>query len=68
LAPVHAAGRKERRDRQRRAGDIAAVAKVDEIEFDCVLHDSHDEDHIHMRPLEFPTPMQGRADTEKARR
>src|SRR5207253_1975599 len=31
-------------------GDIAAVAKVDEIEFDCVLHDSHDEDHIHMRP------------------
>jgi len=27
-------------------GDIAAVAKVDEIEFDCVLHDSHDEDHI----------------------
>ena len=35
-------------------GDIAAVAKVDEIEFDCVLHDSHDEDHIHMRPLEFP--------------
>ena len=29
-------------------GDIAAVAKVDEIEFDCVLHDSHDEDHIHM--------------------
>src|SRR6202165_5404667 len=33
-------------------GDIAAVAKVDEIEFDCVLHDSHDEDHIHMRPLE----------------
>ncbi len=32
-------------------GDLAAVAKVDEIEFDCVLHDSHDEDHIHMAPL-----------------
>ncbi|MGB8301305.1 MAG: GTP-binding protein, partial [Azonexus sp.] len=29
-------------------GDIGAVAKVDEIEFDCVLHDSHDEDHIHL--------------------
>jgi elongation factor G len=40
-------------------GDIAAVAKVDDIDFDCVLHDSHDEDHIHMRPLEFPTPMSG---------
>jgi elongation factor G len=40
-------------------GDIGAVTKVDEIEFDCVLHDSHDEDHIQLRPLEFPTPMHG---------
>src|SRR5436190_2329772 len=48
-------------------GDIAAVAKVDEIDFDCVLHDSHDEDHIHMRPLEFPTPMQGVALAPKKR-
>ena len=42
-------------------GDIGAVAKVDEIEFDAVLHDSHDEDHIHLKPLEFPRPMQGLA-------
>lgn len=42
-------------------GDIGAIAKVDEIEFDCVLHDSHDEDHIHLKPLEFPEPMQGLA-------
>ncbi len=42
-------------------GDIGAVAKVDEIEFDCVLHDSHDEDHIHLKPLVFPQPMQGLA-------
>jgi elongation factor G len=48
-------------------GDIAAVAKVDEIAFDCVLHDSHDEDHIHMRPLEFPTPMHGFAIAPKKR-
>jgi len=48
-------------------GDIAAVAKVEEIDFDCVLHDSHDEDHIHMRPLEFPTPMQGVAITPRKR-
>jgi elongation factor G len=48
-------------------GDIAAVAKVDEIEFDCVLHDSRDEDHIHMRPLEFPTPMFGLAIEPKKR-
>ncbi len=42
-------------------GDIGAIAKVDEIEFDCVLHDSHGEAHIHLKPLEFPQPMQGLA-------
>ena len=42
-------------------GDIGAVAKVDEIVFDCVLHDSHDEDFIRMKPLEFPKPMFGLA-------
>ncbi len=42
-------------------GDIAAVAKVDDIHFDAVLHDSHDEDHIHLKPLDFPKPMLGLA-------
>ncbi|MDP3828352.1 MAG: elongation factor G, partial [Polaromonas sp.] len=42
-------------------GELCAVAKVDEIHFDAVLHDSHDEDHIHLKPLEFPKPMQGLA-------
>jgi len=42
-------------------GDIGAVAKIEEVEFDAVLHDSHDEDHIHLKPLEFPQPMQGLA-------
>ena len=42
-------------------GEIGAVAKVDEVEFDCVLHDSHDEDHIHLKALEFPQPMAGLA-------
>ncbi|WP_371323637.1 elongation factor G [Dechloromonas sp. ZY10] len=42
-------------------GEIGAVAKVDEIEFDAVLHDSHDEDHIHLKPLDFPKPMAGLA-------
>ncbi len=42
-------------------GDIGAVAKVDDIDFDSVLHDSHDEDHIHLVPLEFPRPMAGLA-------
>ena len=38
-------------------GDLGAIAKVDEIEFNAVLHDSHDEDHIRLRSLDFPTPM-----------
>jgi len=42
-------------------GDIAAVAKVDDLHFDAVLHDSHDEDHIHLAPLNFPRPMFGLA-------
>jgi len=40
-------------------GDIAALAKVEDIVFDSVLHDSHDEDHIHIRPLELPAPIYG---------
>jgi elongation factor G len=48
-------------------GDIGAVSKVEDIEFDCVLHDSHDDDHIHMQPLEFPTPMYGLAIESKKR-
>ncbi|MDG6348220.1 elongation factor G, partial [Luteimonas sp. 8-5] len=42
-------------------GDIAAVAKVDDLHFDAVLHDSHEEDHIHLAPLAFPKPMFGLA-------
>src|SRR6478609_260667 len=43
------------------AGDIAAVAKIEEIHFDAVLHDSHEEDQIHLKPLDFPKPMFGLA-------
>lgn len=42
-------------------GDIAAVAKVEEIHFDAVLHDSHDEDRIALAPPTFPSPMFGLA-------
>ncbi|WP_339826945.1 elongation factor G [uncultured Arenimonas sp.] len=42
-------------------GDIAAVAKVEDIHFDAVLHDSHDEDDIRLKPLDFPKPMFGLA-------
>jgi elongation factor G len=42
-------------------GDICAVAKVDDIHYDAILHDSHDEDNFHLKPLDFPQPMYGLA-------
>jgi len=42
-------------------GDIVAVAKVDEIRFDAVLHDAAEDDHIHLAPLPFPKPVHGLA-------
>jgi elongation factor G len=42
-------------------GDIAAVAKIDEIHFDAVLHDSHEEDDIRLHPVDLPRPMFGLA-------
>jgi len=42
-------------------GDIVAVAKVDEIHFDAVLHDAAEDDHLHLKPLDFPVPVHGLA-------
>jgi elongation factor G len=42
-------------------GDICAVARVDEIHRDAVLHDSHDEDYHHLAPPPFPKPVFGLA-------
>ncbi len=38
-------------------GEIAAVAKVEDIHFDAVLHDAHADQHIHLAPLDLPQPM-----------
>jgi elongation factor G len=48
-------------------GDICAVAKVDEIHFDAVLHDAAEDDHIHLKPLDFPKPVHGLAVEAKKR-
>jgi elongation factor G len=40
-------------------GDICAIAKVDELHFDAVLHDSHDEDHYHLKSIVLPPAMAG---------
>ncbi len=49
------------------AGDIVAVAKIDEVRFNAVLHESHDVDEIQLTPIHFPEPMSGLAVTPKRR-
>jgi elongation factor G len=46
-------------------GDICAVAKVDELHFDAVLHDAAEDEHIHLKPLAFPVPVHGLAISPK---
>jgi elongation factor G len=48
-------------------GDICAIAKVDEIQFDHILHDSAEDAHVHARPLELPTSVFGLAVMPKKR-
>jgi elongation factor G len=48
-------------------GDICAIAKVDEIQFDHILHDSPEDAHIHAKPLELPVPVFGLAVQSKKR-
>jgi elongation factor G len=49
-------------------GDICAIARVEEIQFDHILHDSVDDAHLHARPLELPTSVFGLAVLPKNRR
>ena len=59
-APVPAPRQGHERDaRSAIPGDICAIAKVDELHLDAVLHDSHDEDQYHLKPVAFPPPMLG---------
>ncbi len=42
-------------------GDVCAVTKVEEVHYDAVLHDSHDEDRYHLKTAASPPPMYGLA-------
>ncbi|RZL97194.1 MAG: elongation factor G, partial [Variovorax sp.] len=42
-------------------GDLCAIAKVDDIAFDAVLHDAQEDEHIFLKPLDFPMPVHGLA-------
>ena len=48
-------------------GDICAIAKIDDIQFDHILHDSAEDAHVHARPLELPMPVFGLAVQPKKR-
>jgi len=43
------------------AGDIGAVAKIDEIHFNSILHTGEIGDSMHLKPLPLPRPMYGLA-------
>jgi elongation factor G len=48
-------------------GELCAIAKVDELHFDAVLHDAAEDDHLHLAPLPFPVPVHGLAIAPKRR-
>jgi len=48
-------------------GDICAIARIEEIQFDHILHDSAEDAHVRARALELPTSVFGLAVTPKKR-
>ena len=42
-------------------GDICAIPRAEHVFFEAVLHDSHDEDEFHLKSIELPAPIYGRA-------
>ncbi|HRK29683.1 MAG TPA: elongation factor G [Tepidisphaeraceae bacterium] len=63
----HLQGKEHREAPEIICGDIGAVAKIEEIHVNDVLHDDHALDSVHCKPLKLPTPMYGLAITPKAR-
>lgn len=63
----HLQGKEHRETDAIIAGDIGAVAKLEEIHTNDVLHDDHALDNVHLKPQVYPTPMYGLAITPKAR-
>lgn len=42
-------------------GDLCAIAKVEELHYDAVLHDAPEDEHIFLKALDFPLPVHGLA-------
>ncbi|MGB3917507.1 MAG: elongation factor G [Thiothrix litoralis] len=49
------------------AGDICAVAKINEIEPDTILHERHEDDGVELSGMTLPTPLVGFALRAKKR-
>ena len=42
-------------------GEIGAIVKIEDVHFDATLHEDHDLDSVHLKPLPLPKPMFGLA-------
>ena len=40
-------------------GDLCALAKLEELHYDAVLHDAPEDEHLHLAPVALPTPVHG---------
>ena len=49
------------------AGDMGAIAKVEDLHLSDVLHDDHALDHVHHKALPYPTPLHALAVVPKTR-
>lgn len=49
------------------AGDMGAVAKVEDLHLGDVLHDDHSLDHVHHKSLPYPVPLHALAVVPKTR-
>jgi elongation factor G len=63
----HLQGKEHREANEIIAGDIGAVAKIEDIHVNDVLHDDHALDSVHHKAIVFPTPMFGLAVTPRNR-
>lgn len=50
-------GKQTREINSAMVGDIVAIAKVDDLFYDAVIHADHDEDHHHLLPRNMPAPV-----------
>ena len=48
-------------------GDVCAVAKIDEVAYDAVMHESQDDEGLALAAVELPAPMLGLAISAKTR-